>query len=322
MDHWGGFDGSDENLQRWIGKPAFDPTLWIIAWDGDEVAGGVINAIEADENEALGVKRGWLHSVFTRRPWRKRGLAQRADRSLAGCSSASAAWTPGILGVDADNPTGALGLYERNRLRGCRALDGLAQALRRAGGLMAVERYGWDEPGCEAVRGKCPGRHATRPRPGRASRQLCRGHGRWRHQCQSLRPLPARRGIGRGFPGGRRLGRAGRSRGRESAVIHAVLPRQQPVRAAGPRRHRRCAGRGRERRSRPARHRPRPRLQPAPPRALRDAGLVERRRAGDRAQQGRPVRGRRRARRRGERRSLRACPFASYRRARELGSSH
>ena len=74
-DHWGGFDGSDAQLQRWIERPSFDPSLWVIAWDGDEVAAGNVNAIHTDENEALGVKRGWLHSVFTRRQWRKRGLA-------------------------------------------------------------------------------------------------------------------------------------------------------------------------------------------------------------------------------------------------------
>lgn len=112
QDHWGGFDSSDENLQRWLDSPTFDPTLWVIAWDGDEVAGGVINGIHAGENEALGVSRGWLHSVFTRRPWRKRGLARALiARSLVLIKERGIA--EGILGVDADNPTGALGLYEK-----------------------------------------------------------------------------------------------------------------------------------------------------------------------------------------------------------------
>jgi mycothiol synthase len=111
-DHWGGFDSSDEALQRWLDRPSFDPTLWAVAWDGDEVAGGSINAIEKDENEALGIKRGWLHSVFTRRPWRRRGLASAlVARSLVMLRERG--MDTGILGVDADNPTGALGLYER-----------------------------------------------------------------------------------------------------------------------------------------------------------------------------------------------------------------
>lgn len=110
-DHWGGFDGSDERLQEWLARPHNDLSIWVIAYDGDEVAGGVINTIDRDENEALGIRRGWLSSVFTRRPWRRRGLATALiARSLAvlrerGMTSAS-------LGVDADNPSGALGLYE------------------------------------------------------------------------------------------------------------------------------------------------------------------------------------------------------------------
>ena len=104
---------SEERLQRWLESPSFDPSLWVIAWDGDEVAAGNVNAIEAEENAALGIKRGWLHSVFTRRQWRKRGLANALiAHSLQLMKERGMDY--GILGVDADNPTGALGLYERN----------------------------------------------------------------------------------------------------------------------------------------------------------------------------------------------------------------
>lgn len=111
QDHWGGFDGSPEHLQRWLDNPRTDLSIWIIAFDGDEVAGGVINAIDPEQNKALGIERGWLGSVFTRRAWRRRGLATALiARSLhvlreRGLTSAG-------LGVDADNPSGALGLYE------------------------------------------------------------------------------------------------------------------------------------------------------------------------------------------------------------------
>ena len=56
--------------------------------------------------------REYIGQVGTRRPWRKRGLASALiSASLAaavadGKSSAS-------LGVDADSPTGAVGVYER-----------------------------------------------------------------------------------------------------------------------------------------------------------------------------------------------------------------
>jgi mycothiol synthase len=112
-DHWGGFDDSDERLQSWIESPSFDRAMWVIAWDGDEVAGGVVNGIHVEENAAIGVQRGWLHSVFTRRRWRKRGLANALiARSLVLIKERGMDY--GVLGVDADNPTGALGLYERN----------------------------------------------------------------------------------------------------------------------------------------------------------------------------------------------------------------
>jgi mycothiol synthase len=71
----------------------------------------VVNSIYPHENEANGRKRGWLDSVFTRRAWRRRGLASaliaRSLHVLAGRGMEIAA-----LGVDADNPSGALHLYE------------------------------------------------------------------------------------------------------------------------------------------------------------------------------------------------------------------
>jgi mycothiol synthase len=110
-DHWGGFDPSEEAYRRWIDSPEFDPPLFVVAYDGDEIAGAVLNAIYVDENEDLGIRRGWLDSVFTRRAWRRQGLARalivRSFHLLHDRGMEIAA-----LGVDADNPSGALGLYE------------------------------------------------------------------------------------------------------------------------------------------------------------------------------------------------------------------
>jgi mycothiol synthase len=110
-DHWGGSDESEAAMHRFFDDPSNDPSLWVIAWDGDEIAGGIINAVHAEENEALGLRRGWLSSVFTRRPWRRRGLARALiARSLVLLRDRG--MTTAALGVDADNPSGALGLYE------------------------------------------------------------------------------------------------------------------------------------------------------------------------------------------------------------------
>jgi|KBSSwiStaDraftv2_1062776.scaffolds.fasta_scaffold16631_6 mycothiol synthase len=111
-DHWGGFDSSDAAFESWLVRPNWDADLWVVAWDGDEIAGAVMNTIYADDNEAFGRRRGWLDSVFVRRAWRRRGLgAALVARSLVRLREAG--MTEAMLGVDSDNPSGALALYER-----------------------------------------------------------------------------------------------------------------------------------------------------------------------------------------------------------------
>ena len=110
-DHWGGWDPSEESFRRWVESPEFELELILVAWDGDEIAGAVVNAIFPEENAELGIDRGWLESVFTRRAWRRRGLARALiARSLHLMRERGMAVA--ALGVDADNPSGAFGLYE------------------------------------------------------------------------------------------------------------------------------------------------------------------------------------------------------------------
>ncbi|HEX7473207.1 MAG TPA: GNAT family N-acetyltransferase [Candidatus Limnocylindrales bacterium] len=112
QDHWGRRDWSDEVFAEHLADPDLDPTLWRVAWDGDEVAGVVSTFIIADENAALGVQRGWLAHVSVRRPWRRRGLA--AALIVSACVGLrERGMHEAALGVDAENLTGALGLYER-----------------------------------------------------------------------------------------------------------------------------------------------------------------------------------------------------------------
>jgi mycothiol synthase len=112
LDHWGGFAADEAHFQEWIRDSSFDPSLYVVAWDGEQIAGGVENAIYAKDNEAFNRRRGWLDSVFVRRPWRRRGLgAALVARSLVRLREAG--MSEAMLGVDSANPTGALGLYER-----------------------------------------------------------------------------------------------------------------------------------------------------------------------------------------------------------------
>lgn len=111
-DHWGGFDGSEAAFERALTDPDLEPELYVVAWDGDEIAGAVTNAVPRAENEAFGRRRGWLETVFVRRPWRRRGLgAALVGRALVRLREAG--MDEAMLGVDSANPSGALGLYER-----------------------------------------------------------------------------------------------------------------------------------------------------------------------------------------------------------------
>ncbi|MEW6404334.1 MAG: GNAT family N-acetyltransferase [Chloroflexota bacterium] len=110
-DHWGFTPPTEERYQGWINQPDFDPSLFKIAWDGDQVVSGVQNFIDKEENAEYNRKRGYTEGIFTRRSWRKRGLA----KSLLVQSMKmfkEMGMTETALGVDAENPNGALQLYQ------------------------------------------------------------------------------------------------------------------------------------------------------------------------------------------------------------------
>jgi len=111
-DAWGASDPTDEDYQRFLTDPVeSDSSLWRIAWDGDEVAGQVRSFINPVENERFGRLRGYTESISVRRPWRRRGLA----RALIAASFPllrARGMTEAALGVDTENVTGALRVYE------------------------------------------------------------------------------------------------------------------------------------------------------------------------------------------------------------------
>lgn len=112
-DHWGGMDLSEQAFQRFFSGPDFEPELWRVAWAGDEVAGQVNNMVMREFNEQTGGRRGLLAGVSVRRPWRGKGLA-RALVAQSLLAFRDRGMSEAVLGVDADNPTGALGVYEAN----------------------------------------------------------------------------------------------------------------------------------------------------------------------------------------------------------------
>jgi mycothiol synthase len=105
-EHWN-FTGI--SFERWskahFESERFDPSLWCVVRDGDEIAAGTVSTADTYGG-------GYVHALFTRRPWRRRGVGaalladvftrfwERGERSIG-------------LGVDAENTTGAFRLYER-----------------------------------------------------------------------------------------------------------------------------------------------------------------------------------------------------------------
>lgn len=112
-DHFGfveePFEEGFERFKHFMtGGTDFDPSLWYLAIDGDEVAGICLCRPSSYEDPDM----GHVSSLGVRRPWRKRGLGlafllhafgeyyRRGKRKVN-------------LGVDAENLTGALRLYKK-----------------------------------------------------------------------------------------------------------------------------------------------------------------------------------------------------------------
>jgi ribosomal protein S18 acetylase RimI-like enzyme len=105
-DHWEHNSSSfDEWWSRRSAGPGYDPTLWFVVRDGNEIV-----AIARNEPNRNG--GGYVGHLGVRQAWRGRGYAKAlllyTFREF---------WNRGIrrvtLGVDAESPTGATHLYER-----------------------------------------------------------------------------------------------------------------------------------------------------------------------------------------------------------------
>lgn len=103
-DHWGSHDATFEDWEHHrFASPDFDPSLWVIAWDGAQIAGFSLNRFR------MGI--GWVGTLGVRRSWRKKGLGLALLKHSFGEFHKRGMNTIG-LGVDASNPTGATRLYQ------------------------------------------------------------------------------------------------------------------------------------------------------------------------------------------------------------------
>ena len=107
-DVWGRPPGTFERFLDMTAGENFDPSLWFLATEGDEISGVALCKTVAGE--------GWVDVVAVRRPWRRRGLGLALLRH--------AFWEyrrRGVrrveLSVDAGSVTGAPRLYGRAGMR-------------------------------------------------------------------------------------------------------------------------------------------------------------------------------------------------------------
>jgi GNAT superfamily N-acetyltransferase len=135
-DHWGHVPESFEaGFKRWshssFHESAYDPELWFIAWDGDQIAGVVRARPQADHDPEM----GWIRTLSVRRSWRRRGLALALL-----VHSFGEFWRRGTskvgLGVDGLNPTGATRLYEKAGMQVVLQWDSYSKELRPGKELM------------------------------------------------------------------------------------------------------------------------------------------------------------------------------------------
>jgi mycothiol synthase len=112
-DHWGSNLRTDADFERWQAQLDYDPSLWQVAWHqaSNQVAGVALNVIARAANAAHNHHRGRVDDLSVRRPWRKHGLGRALLVASLGALR-SRGQTEVELGVDAENLTGALRLYE------------------------------------------------------------------------------------------------------------------------------------------------------------------------------------------------------------------
>ncbi|MEV4382575.1 GNAT family N-acetyltransferase [Streptosporangium sp. NPDC049644] len=114
VDHWGSVQHTAESWRNTVvGVKVFRPEGSFVALDASGQSVGVLltHYFEAD-TEATGVREAWIQIIGTLREWRGRGVAS-ALLAHALREFRAQGYDKAGLGVDADNPTGAFGIYTR-----------------------------------------------------------------------------------------------------------------------------------------------------------------------------------------------------------------
>jgi mycothiol synthase len=128
-DHFGyveePFEQGLQRFRHFWEQEGFDPTLMFLAMEGDEVAGISLCPPHSLDDPEM----GWVATLGVRRPWRKRGIGLALLRHSFNEFYRRGKRKVG-LGVDAENLTGALRLYESAGMHVDLAFDQYEKELR------------------------------------------------------------------------------------------------------------------------------------------------------------------------------------------------
>jgi GNAT superfamily N-acetyltransferase len=111
-DHWGSVDSSPESWAHFIGYHAFRPRYSFLAYQHGEPVGLVISHDYESYTAATGLRDLYIPTVATRRQARGQGIASALLARVLKYAKADG-FAAATLDVDADSPTGAVGVYER-----------------------------------------------------------------------------------------------------------------------------------------------------------------------------------------------------------------
>lgn len=116
-EHWEAFrhewdfrEPTEDDIDGQLAEPHLDPSLWKIAWAGDQVVGQVKSFINVEENAERGYLRGYTEYISTHKDWRNRGIAGTL-LAMSLRELKHRGMTEAALGVDTNNPGGAFQLY-------------------------------------------------------------------------------------------------------------------------------------------------------------------------------------------------------------------
>ncbi|MBA3384586.1 MAG: GNAT family N-acetyltransferase [Actinobacteria bacterium] len=123
---------SFDEWRRWTTeREGFDPSLWLLALDGDDLAG--MSLCRQDDTDSTA---GYVAILGVRRQWRRQGLGE-ALLLHSFDAFRERGYTRATLGVDASSPTGATRLYERAGMSVYRDTVFLERAARPTSGTRA-----------------------------------------------------------------------------------------------------------------------------------------------------------------------------------------